>query len=462
MSDRARILVVDDDAALAQTLARGLSKRGFEAATETSGPAALERIEREDFDAVLTDLSMRPLTGIELCERSRALRPDLPVIVLTAFGSMESAVAALRSGAYDFLSKPIDLDVAEHALTRAVEARRLRGELRRLRETRDAATFPELVGESPAMQKLFDTISRVASSDATVLVTGESGVGKELVARALHRSGPRRDGPFVGVNCAALPASLLESELFGHAKGAFTDARAARTGLFLQADRGTLFLDEVGEMPAEMQAKLLRALQERTVRPVGAEREVPFDARVVAATNKDLLDAVERGAFREDLYFRLAVIEVEVPPLRSRGSDVLAIAHRLLESAAARAGKEVRKIDPEAARMLVRYRWPGNVRELVNCIERAVAMARFDTITVDDLPPRVRDFLPSRDVLVAADDPETLVPLEVVEQRYILRVLDAVGGRRGQAAKILGLDRKTLYRKLERWGRAQGPEGDEG
>ncbi|HEY8426727.1 MAG TPA: sigma-54 dependent transcriptional regulator [Sandaracinaceae bacterium] len=461
MSDRPRILVVDDDVPLAQTLVRGLGKRGFEVTMHTSAPAALEDIEQRDFDAVLTDLAMRPLTGLELCERVRALRPDLPVIVLTAFGSMESAVAALRIGAYDFLSKPIDLDVAEHALTRAVEARRLRGELRRLRESASTTAFAELVGESPAMKKLFDTIARVAPSDATVLITGESGVGKELVARALHRHGPRRDGPFVGVNCAAVPATLLESELFGHAKGAFTDARTARTGLFVQADGGTLFLDEVGEMPPEMQAKVLRALQERCVRPVGADREVSFDARVIAATNKDLLDAVERGTFREDLYFRLAVIEIEVPPLRSRGADVLAIAHKLLAQAAARAGKDVRGIDAEAARLLVRYRWPGNVRELVNCIERAVAMARFSEITADDLPPRVREFSPASDVLVAADDPESLVPLEEVERRYILRVLDAVGGRRGQAAKILGLDRKTLYRKLERWGRTQAPEGGE-
>lgn len=456
-----RVLVVDDDHALSATLARGLRKRGFDVHAETSGPRAVEAIEAGDFDAVITDLSMSPMDGLELCARARELRPDLPVVVLTAFGSMEAAVKALRIGAYDFLSKPVDLDTAEHALARAVEARRLRGELRRLR-AREASrgSFGELVGESPAMQRLFDAIGRVADSSATVLVTGETGVGKELVARALHQHGPRPAGRFVAVNCAALPAALLESELFGHAKGAFTDARGARGGLFLEADGGTLFLDEVGEMPLEMQAKLLRALQERRVRPVGSDREVPFDARIVAATNKDLLDAVERGAFREDLYFRLAVIELEVPPLRSRGGDVLLIAHRLLARASARAEKDVRGIDPEAARLLVRYRWPGNVRELGSAIERAVAMARFDQITPDDLPPRVRDFVPSRDVLVAGDDPDSLVPLEEVERRYILRVLDAVGGRRGQAAKILGLDRKTLYRKLERWGAA--PERDEG
>jgi DNA-binding NtrC family response regulator len=462
MMERARVLLVDDDASLLATLERGLHKRGYDVLSETSALRAVERVEREDFDAVLTDLTMKPIGGLELCERVRQLRPDVPVIVLTGFGTMEAAVAALRSGAYDFLSKPVDIDHAEHALGRAVETRRLRGELRRLRESEASrGAFTELLGESPAMRRLLDTIARVAGSDATVLITSESGVGKELVARALHRHGPRQRGPFVGVNCAALPATLLESELFGHVKGAFTDARASRAGLFVQAHGGTLFLDEVGEMPLEMQAKLLRTLQERRVRPVGANEEIPFDARMVAATNQDLLSAVERGAFREDLYFRLAVIEVEVPPLRSRGGDVLLIAHSLLEQAAARAGREVRGFDGEAARLLVRYRWPGNVRELVNCVERAVAMARFDQITVDDLPPRIREFSPSRDVLVAADDPESLVALEEVERRYITRVLEAVGGRRGQAARILGLDRKTLYRKLERWGATEGSDRDE-
>jgi DNA-binding NtrC family response regulator len=457
--ERPRALVVDDDAALVSTLERGLTKRGFEVSGETSAARALERIAGEDFDAVLTDLAMHPISGIVLCERARALRPDLPVVVLTAFGSLESAVAALRSGAYDFLSKPIDLDVAQHALMRAVEARRLRGELRRLREgAASRSAFFELTGESPPMRRLFDAILRIAGSDATVLVTGESGVGKELVARAVHREGLRRGGPFVAVNCAAVPASLLESELFGHVKGAFTDARSARTGLFVQANGGTLFLDEIGEMPLEMQAKLLRALQERSVRPVGAEREVPFSARIVASTHRDLADAVERGVFREDLYFRLAVIELEVPPLRSRGGDVLLIAHRLLADVAARTNKAVESFDPEAARLLVRYAWPGNVRELANCVERAVAMARFDRITVEDLPPRVREYSPARDVVVAADDPEELVPLEEVERRYVLRVLEAVGGRRGKAAQVLGLDRKTLYRKLERWGARSSDE----
>ncbi|MBX3269202.1 MAG: sigma-54-dependent Fis family transcriptional regulator [Sandaracinaceae bacterium] len=453
-----RVLVVDDQAALSETLARGLTRRGFEVTTASSGPAALASVGEDAFDAVLSDVAMQPMSGLALCEQIRAVRPDLPVILMTAFGSMETAIDALRRGAYDFLQKPVDVDLAAHALRRAVELKELRGELKRLREATPRAAPGGLVGESVAMREILDTIGRVAGSDATVLVTGESGVGKELVARALHEASARVSGPFVAVNLAALPDSLLESELFGHAKGAFTDARAARTGLFVQADGGTLFLDEVGEMPAHMQSKLLRALQERRVRPVGADGEVPFDARIVAATNRDLLEAVERGAFREDLYFRLAVIELEVPPLRDRGGDVLPLADRILRGVAQRANKPIEGFDPEAARALLRYRWPGNVRELVNCVERAVALARFDRITVDDLPRRIREFEPQKHVLVSADDPGDLVPLEEVERRYILRVLDAVGGRRAQAAKILGLDRKTLYRKLERWGHGE-PDG---
>ncbi|MEQ9075536.1 MAG: sigma-54 dependent transcriptional regulator [Sandaracinaceae bacterium] len=448
----ARLLLVDDDEALLTTFERGLKKRGFDVQTARSGLAALEALDAQPVDAVITDVSMRPMTGLELCERIRAGHPHLPVILLTAFGSLETAVEAIRRGAYDFLQKPLDLDLAEHALRRAGELSQLRGELTRLRAESPSKHSAGLIGDSPAMRRVLDTIARVAPADATVLITGESGVGKELVARALHDQSPRARGAFVAVNVAALPESLLESELFGHAKGAFTDARSARSGLFVQAHGGTLFLDEVGEMPASMQAKLLRALQERTVRPVGADSEIPFDARIVAATNRDLVASVERGAFREDLYFRLAVIELEVPPLRARGADVLKIAHGLLTDAAARANKDITGIDPEAARLLLRYRWPGNVRELVNCVERAVAMARYELITVDDLPPRLQDYEPKRDVLVSTDDPGELVPLEQVERRYILRVLEAVGGRRGQAAKVLGLDRKTLYRKLERWG----------
>jgi two-component system response regulator HydG len=271
------------------------------------------------------------------------------------------------------------------------------------------------------------------------------------VARALHRRGRRKDGPFVAINCAALPETLLESELFGHERGAFTDARAARSGLFVQASGGTLFLDEIGEMPLALQPKLLRALQERAVRPLGGEREVPFDVRLVTATNRDLETAVHDGRFREDLFFRVNVIHVPLPPLRARGGDILLIAQRFVNEYAARSGKAVTGLSPQAAERLLAYAWPGNVRELENCIERAIALAQHDKILPDDLPEKIRDYRRSH-VLVASDDPAELVPLEEVERRYILRVLEAVGGNKSQAAQVLGLGRKTLYRKLEEYG----------
>jgi two-component system response regulator HydG len=284
-----------------------------------------------------------------------------------------------------------------------------------------------------------------------VLIVGESGTGKEVAARALHRLSSRADRPFVAVNCAAIPESLIESELFGHIRGAFTDARAARVGLLAQANGGTLFLDEIGELPLGSQAKLLRVLQERAIRPVGAERELPFDARIITATNRDLERAVEEGRFREDLFFRIHVLLVELPPVRSRGGDVLLLAQHFLLQVATRLGKPVTGIGPAAAELLLTYHWPGNVRELMNCVEHAVALARYEQIAPEDLPQRVRSYRRSH-VIVAGENPSELVPLEEVERRYILRVLDAAAGNKRLAARVLGLDRKTLYRKLERYG----------
>jgi two-component system response regulator HydG len=302
---------------------------------------------------------------------------------------------------------------------------------------------------------LYDQLARIADSEASVLITGESGTGKELVAKALHRRSRRADKPFVAVNCAALPDTLLESELFGHAKGAFTDAQAARKGLFVQAEGGTLLFDEIGEMPLAMQAKLLRALEEGKVRPVGGETEVSFDARIIAATNRDLESAVEEGRFREDLFFRVNVIHIELPPLRSRGTDTLLLAQHFLEQFAARSGKEVVGLSKPVAERLLAYTWPGNVRELRNAVERAVALARYDKLAVEDLPEKIRDYQSSQ-VFVAGTDPAELVPLEEVERRYILHVLDSVDGNKTLAARTLGLDRKTLYRKLQQYGATDG------
>ncbi len=446
------VLVVDDDRAMCETLAAGLSKRGFAIEWRTSAEEGLEAVLASDFDAVVTDLNLRGTGGIELCERIARDRRDVPVLVLTAFGSLETAVAAIRAGAYDFISKPVQLDVLGIALDRAVTHRKLREEVKRLRrEAKTLRRFDELVGDSPAMQKLRELVGRVADADASVLVTGESGTGKEVVARALHRHGPRSESPFVALNCAAMPESLLESELFGHARGAFTDAREARTGLFVQAKGGTVFLDEIGDMPVGLQPKLLRVLQERVVRPLGAPSEVPIDVRIIAATNRDLETAIEEKRFREDLYFRLNVIHIAIPPLRARAGDVLLLAQHFLARRAEHSKRPVLGISPAAAEKLLAYSWPGNVRELENCVERALALARVDEIAETDLPDKVRAYT-SRHVVLAADDPSELVPMEEVERRYILRVLEAVAGNKTAAARILGFERKTLYRKLERLG----------
>jgi transcriptional regulator with PAS, ATPase and Fis domain len=293
-------------------------------------------------------------------------------------------------------------------------------------------------------------VARVAATDSTVLITGETGSGKELIARAVHQRSRRAAGPFVAINCAAMPETLLESELFGHARGAFTDAKVARAGLLLQASGGTLLLDEIGEMPMTVQAKLLRVLQERTFRPVGGDKEIPLDVRIVAATNRDLEVAVEEGRFREDLFYRIHVVRIEVPPLKARGNDVLELAQHQLERFAKTAGKPVKSISSAAAERLLSYDWPGNVRELQNAIERAVALTRYEELTADDLPENVRARRDSR-IVVAADDPEHLPPMEEVERRYVLRVLEAVHGNKALAARVLGFDRKTLYRKMERY-----------
>jgi DNA-binding NtrC family response regulator len=301
------------------------------------------------------------------------------------------------------------------------------------------------------MKRVFDLVTRVADSEASVLIMGESGTGKELIARAVHEQSSRREGPFLAVNCAAMPPTLLESELFGHARGAFTDAKTSRTGLFEQATGGTLFLDEIGEMPVEMQPKLLRALQERTVRPVGGNADVTFDARIVTATNRDLEAEVDAKRFREDLYYRINVVRVDAPPLRERGSDVLLLATHFVERFAARGGKPVRGIHALAAEKLCAYDWPGNVRELENCIERAVALLRFDEVTVDDLPEKVRQYRADR-LVFATDDLAEVLTIDELERRYILRVLAICGGNKSRTADLLGLDRRTLYRRIDRYG----------
>jgi two-component system response regulator HydG len=447
-----RVLIVDDEQSMCDFLEATLSKKGYETASRTSADQAFELLDGKDYDLILTDLNMRDMTGLELCERVAASRPDVPVVLVTAFGSMDNAVAAIRAGAYDFITKPIEMDALALVVERAIQHRTLKEEVKRLRQAVEGSRqFDDMIGDSAAMRRVNDLIVRVADSDANVLITGESGTGKELVARALHSRSSRTEGPFVAVNCAAVPETLLESELFGHAKGAFTDARQSRTGLFVQASGGTLFLDEVGEMPLGMQPKILRALQERKVRPVGGNVEVPFDSRLVTATNRDLETEVEERRFREDLYYRINVVRIEVPPLRARGNDLLLLAQNFVLRAATRSGKSVVGLVSAAAEKILSYDWPGNVRELENCMERAVALTRYDQITVEDLPEKVRNYQTSH-VVVASDDPSELLAMQEVERRYIQRVLKSVGGNKTQAAKVLGFDRRTLYRKLDRYG----------
>ncbi len=447
-----RILVVDDDATMCTMLQVSLGRRGFDVVTSALADEAFEALRTADFDVVVTDLNMRGSNGLELCKRIVGDRPDVPVIVITAFGSLDTAIGAIRAGAYDFLPKPFELGALVVALERAMQHRALRVEVKRLR--RAVGSVPQigdLLGDSAAMRRVFELVERIRDSDASALITGESGTGKELLARALHERSRRAEGPFVAINCAALPEALLESELFGHVRGAFTDARSARAGLFAQASGGTLFLDEIGELPPPLQAKLLRAVQERRVRPVGSDSEVEIHVRIVTATNRDLERAVVERQFRDDLYYRINVVHLALPPLRARDNDVLLLAQHFLGRCIASGNKRLTGLSAAAAHKLVAYSWPGNVRELQNCIERAVAVAQYAEIAVEDLPERIREYERTRLVLTT-DDPADLVPMEEVERRYIRKVLAAAGGNKKEAARILGFDRTTLYRKLERYG----------
>ncbi|MBX3157840.1 MAG: sigma-54-dependent Fis family transcriptional regulator [Deltaproteobacteria bacterium] len=458
------VFVIDDEREMVDLIALGLKKRGFTMGTFGSGAEALAAIPARDVDVIVTDLNMKGMTGLEVCQKVVADRPDIPVIVLTAFGSFETAVGAIRAGAYDFVTKPVEVEALAIAVRRAAEHRSLRGEVRRLREVvANTRGRGDLIGASPAMQQVYELIDQVSATDATVLLTGESGTGKEAVAREIHNRSRRSAGPFVSVNCAAVPEALLEAELFGQAKGAAVagganggagDGKQGRPGLFQQAAGGTVFLDEIGDMALALQPKLLRALQERKARPVGGDAEVPIDVRLVAATNRDLEEMVEAKLFREDLYYRIHVIHIPLPPVRARGGDVVQLAQHFVKHHAAVFDKKVTGLSAVAAERMMAYDWPGNVRELGNCIERAVALTRFEEIQVDDLPEKIRTSRRPGAMSgpMSGTDITELLTLEEVERRHVVRVLEACDRNRTDAAKMLGLDRKTLYRKLLRWG----------
>jgi two-component system, NtrC family, response regulator AtoC len=447
-------LLVDDDPSMLDTMSERLGRHGFHVECAASADAAIEVLGTNDVDVVVTDIKMRGMTGTELCGWIVANRPATPVILITGFGSLDTAVAAIRAGAYDFITKPFDIEQLILAMERAAQHRALREEVRRLREVVNATTFAgDLIGDSLAIQRLRVLIAGVSAVSTTVLITGESGAGKEVVARLIHQQSPRRAARFIAVNCAAVPETLLESELFGHVRGAFTDAKQARAGLLVQADKGTLLLDEIGDIPIGLQVKLLRALEERRVRPIGGDNDVTFDIRLVAATHRNLEGLVAAGTFREDLYYRLNVIQVAVPPLRARGNDVLLLAQCFLKTFSAQLGKHITMLSPSAAECLVAYNWPGNVRELKNSMERAVALTQSDQILVDDLPEKIRRYRGGQianDTEAPAVTPD-LVPMSEIERRHIARVLAAVHGSKAAAARILGYDRTTLYRKLSQY-----------
>ncbi len=442
-----QILVVDDDLEMRALVKDVLEEEGHQVTTAESGRDALQRLSEGEYAVVLTDLRMQGMQGLELLSSIKEAYPDINVILMTAFGSVETAIEAMKQGAYDYLIKPVKNDELIRVTARAVREVRLRREVQRLRrEVLKEYSFHQILGKSKPMQVVFDLIRRVSDSPTNVLITGESGTGKELVAKALHYNSDRRDAPFVPVNCAAIPEALLESELFGHMKGSFTDAKADKRGLFEEAHGGTLFLDEISEMPFMLQAKLLRAIQEREIRRVGATRPLSVDVRIIAATNLNLVDEVKSKRFREDLYYRLNVIEIRLPPLRDRKEDIPLLVEAFFRRCRESGRKAVTGLTESALALLIDYPWPGNVRELENVVERAVTLARDVQIGPEDLPPAIQGARGDRRVIDEAA--ERTLPLSEVEKEYILRILDKMGGNKYQAAQVLGIDRKTLYRKL--------------
>ena len=447
-----RVLIVDDDEGHAEALADGLEIDGYQCRLAGSGREGIERMSEATFDAILTDLVMHDVDGLQVLKEATRLQPDAVVLMITGHGSVENAVNAMRLGAADYLTKPVRIAELRTRLARAVEAVRLRRANRELRRQLDERYgFEGLIGNSPAMQKVFTILRQVSPTHATVLILGASGTGKELVAHALHTNSRRKDKPFVAINCAALTQGLIESELFGHVKGAFTGAVTTKDGLLVSADGGTMFLDEVGDMPLETQAKLLRVLETREVQPVGGNTTRKVDIRLVAATNHDLEQLVKEGKFREDLLFRLQVVTIKLPPLRERSGDVPVLIDHFIQHFAKEHDREVRGITPEARTLLVRYSWPGNVRELQNVINNMVVLAQGDVLTEDDVPEQVKR--------AAGGPSDHGAHLELagrsmaeIERAVIQANLELVNGNRQKAAKILGIGERTLYRKIKEYG----------
>ncbi len=447
-----RILIVEDDEIFLRPLQRTLEVAGYDVLVAGSGEDAMELLKAEDADLVLSDKRLPGIDGVELVRRAKAEHPDLAVVIMTAYGTIGSAVEAMKVGAEDYLVKPFDAAEVLVVIRRAIEFQELKAANRAsIRRNQERFTLKNVVAESGPMQEVFEVLKSVAGLDATVLLYGETGVGKELLARSIHFSGARRDKPFVAVNCAAIPEELFESELFGFRKGAFTGAAETRRGLFQMAHGGTLLLDEIGEMPLALQTKLLRAIEEKRVTPLGSDRVVEIDVRFIATTNKDLQAEVERGAFRRDLFYRLSVLPVRVPPLRERAGDIPLLVLHFLEGSARRSKKSVRAVAPDAMEALRRYAWPGNVRELENVIERAVIVAKEDTLTDVERFLTGHGERPQVDLSLPFRDAKARV-VEEFERAYVTGVLEASGGKLTAAAKHADMDPKNFYEKLTRYG----------
>ena len=453
-----RILIVDDDETHCRMLQAVLSGEKYETATAADGQAAVDAVAASFYDLILMDIKMARMGGIEALAKIKTLNPEIPIIMMTAYSSVDSAVKAMKSGAYDYLTKPLDVDELLLLIEKALRHTRLEKENLLLKEQLGSRfDFANIIGRSPAMKKLLETVALVAPSDATVLILGESGTGKELIANAIHQNSPRKGHPLIKINCAALPETLLESELFGHEKGAFTGAVSARQGRFQQAHDGTIFLDEIAEMPLPLQSKILRVLQEREFQPVGSSKTINVNTRIVTATNKNLQEEIQANRFREDLYYRINVVSLTAPALRERRDDIPLLADHFLKRFGEKNKKALQGFTPKAMDLLVRHDWPGNIRELENAIERAVIMARGQRITPEEFPaplrgPEPKWSEPAAEAPVQAADPPVERSLKQLEKETILRTLAENGGNRTRTANILGISRRTLQLKLKEYG----------
>jgi two-component system NtrC family response regulator len=451
---RARLLVVDDEQTQREMLERILARAGFCVRTASDGKQALELLQADDFDLLLTDQRMPVVDGLQLLEQAQRLQPRLPVVLMTAYGTVSTAVEAMKRGAADYLTKPFDRDELLLVVDKAIRQRRLEDEVASLHGVlKDRTQLGSIIGVSPAMQEVFSLIERVSFADVPVLITGESGTGKELVARAIHQGSHRASAPFVALNCGAVPETLLESEFFGHERGAFTGAVRSHAGRFEQASGGTLFLDEIGTMRVDLQAKLLRALQEQEVQRLGSQRTRKVDVRILAATGENLEEAIRRRTFREDLYYRLNVVPIHLPPLRDRREDIPLLVRHFVESGARKFSREVPGIAQDAMERLQRYPWPGNVRELENCVERLLVLSRGPRLGLSDLPASLRDGIAASSPGANGFDlPPEGVRLSEVESHLIRQALKRCRGHLGSAARLLGISYKTLQYRIRKYG----------